>query len=207
MFGGVLRFIDLATDLWYVYTQDFQSPWMSYLSLAFVFSPSFVLFAAFFVLGLVDLCRGAPRLCLRKCGLGLLIAVADPLGLLLCGFGCALTRKRAKKQDFYVAETLTRTAGFVEGLLESLPQLVLQSYNNMETDNWDAFTISSVALSAGGFLYSYIKLLHALDKVRHTEDLQKQTTLFQAGSISQQHVHPVASSESEDCPIYEFHPE
>ena len=56
--GGLIRCVDLLTDIWYVYTQEFETDWLYYTSFALILSPSVILFLIFFFTGLPDLCRG-----------------------------------------------------------------------------------------------------------------------------------------------------
>ena len=47
-----------------------------------------------------------------------------------------------------------------------------------ENGNWNIFTIVSVGFSAGGFMYTCLKLLWAIDMIKHyeNEQIQKQRT-------------------------------
>ena len=181
--GGIIRFFDLVTDIWYVYTQNYSSDWLYYLSVGILLAPSAIFMLVFSYLSIADMCRGRMRLGCAKFFIGLVSTIAEPFGLVLCIFGCILTRKNSKKSDFFVVEALMRSAGFVEGIFESLPQLLIQSYNNIENDNWTAFTVASIAFSAGGFLYTCLKLLYALDKVRHYEGVHIQKQLTKLATI------------------------
>ena len=73
-------------------------------------------------------------------------------------------------------EALSRAAGLVEGLFESLPQSIIQGYNNHVSQNWTYFTVVSLAISFCSFLYTFIKLAYALDRMGYYEEktLQKQ---------------------------------
>ena len=167
--GGILRFIDFITDVWYVYTQTFKEDWIYYVSAASLISPSTILLLVFLFIFISNLCAGEGRQACISLAFGLVSALLTPFGLMMCGFGMYLLLLAEKKREFYIIEGLARTSGFIEGVFESLPQLIVQSYNNIETNNWDLFTITSICLSAGGFLYTYIKLVHALDKMRRYE--------------------------------------
>ena len=131
------------------------------------------------------------------------MAIIEPFGLILCIFGCIIAKDKSKKMDFYLIEAAARTAGFVEGVFESLPQLVLQSFNNAENQNWTIFTIASVCFSAVGFLYTCFKLLYAIDKVKYFEGRhQKQQVATESNSAKEEYNEngvEICQEEADEC--------
>lgn len=127
--GGAVRALDFGTDVYYWYSQEFSPEWLKTLCLVSLAFPSLILFMVALYLALQELCGNNKKKCAYSVIFGLLLAIFDPLGIILCFFGCMLFTIK-KKQDFYIVDGLMRATGFVEGIFESLPQMVLQSYNN-----------------------------------------------------------------------------
>lgn len=123
--GGCLHLFDILTDAYYVYSQDFQSDLLYYLSCAFLLSPSAIFLLAFGYMAVSDFAHCQCRNGCLKLLSGIIMAILEPFGMILCIFGCIITKKHSKKMDYYLIEAAARTAGFVEGVFESLPQLVV----------------------------------------------------------------------------------
>lgn len=167
MGGGILRLFDLVTDIWYIQTQVFATETLYYLSIVSVIAPSLVFMLLFTYMGLINLCKGNSRLFIIQLLIGLVTALLEPLGIVLCAFSCFLVKTDTKKYDFYIIEAITRSAGFVEGVFESLPSIVIQTYNNIQNNSWTYFTICSLGFSAFGVIYTCIKLMYAYDIVQN----------------------------------------
>lgn len=170
--AGIFRCFDFCTDIYYALSSEFQSEYLHYLAIVFICAPSVIFICLFVYLGLPDLFKCNCSHFSVKLGLGVMFAVLEPTGLLICIFGILLTTTSLKKVEFYVAEGITRSAGFVEGIFESLPQLVIQTYNNMLNDDWSLVNIVSMLLSGGGFLYTCVRLVYALDMIKSHEAIE-----------------------------------
>jgi hypothetical protein len=98
-----------------------------------------------------------------------MITLGGPIGLPLFVYAIVLGVNKSYSGDFYIVESLARSTTLVEALFESLPQLVLQVFNNHRNGHWNYYTWSSIIITSVGALYSFVKLCQALDKVQHFE--------------------------------------
>lgn len=62
-----------------------------------------------------------------------------------------------------------RSAALVNGLFQSMPQIVYQAYNNQIYNNWKIFPIFSIGISTISLFYTITKLVYAIDKVKQFE--------------------------------------
>jgi|Transcript_17092 hypothetical protein len=58
----------------------------------------------------------------------------------------------------------SKITGVVEGILESVPSIIIQTFNNIENDAWSLIAILSITASIAGVLYTILKLVFLCDK-------------------------------------------
>ena len=162
--SGLLRFADFVSDWTYLFTQDFESVSIQAACLVFLLLPTLI----FLGIGGFSLYRQSAEAYLSFCTrltLWCSLAVLEPLGAVLMLYGALLGWIREKGREAEV-EVFIRFSGLVEGLFESMPQLIIQTYNNWALNNWNVFTVASLVLSIVGFFFGLYKLVKAMDESR-----------------------------------------
>lgn len=167
--GGVLRIIGVGVNVWYFITQKFTSTLTMQLCGAFLVAPSAIFLLLTVTLSTLDLCKFRFKKVPFKLGLGLLITFGGPLGIPLFVYAGLLACSESNTGDFYIIEAISRGTSLIEALFESLPQVVIQFYNNTQLQTWKALQITSITISVLGITYTGYKLCNALDKMQHYE--------------------------------------
>lgn len=174
--GGILRIIGVGVNVWYFITQKFTSTLIMQLCGAFLIAPSAVFFVLTIALSLLDCCKRKFNKVLFKLGLGLMITFGGPFGIPLFVYAGLLACSESNTGDFYIIEAISRGTSLVEAVFESLPQIVIQFYNNTQLQTWKALQISSISISVLGIAYTGYKLCNALDKMQHYEQASAKIT-------------------------------
>ncbi|CAG9314700.1 unnamed protein product [Blepharisma stoltei] len=203
--SGILRISSFLFDAYYVYSQSFTSDIVKLFCLIFLFAPMALLLTIIlycFIKGLFS------KNWKHNCGqfsLGILICIGEPIGLSFFIFGITLLIVKATDRDFYMVDALSRVSNLNDAVLESFPQIILQSYNNGKLDNWSWFTIASVGISALSFTYTCLKLVHDLDKIKHFEAVSqfiRQSVVPSTAGQPQDNINKKSPKESMD--VYDF---
>ena len=165
--GSLFRCLDFTTDLLYITTQNFAEDIYFQLSLATIICPPFIIFALYIVSG-VCIIKNSEDKNLRQ-GLkfimaGFALSMLDPTGIPTMIFACIMIRTKAEASDRAYIELITKITGFVEGLLESAPQAIIQAFNNIANDSWDWIALVSIALSVLSLMYTVVKIAFLCDK-------------------------------------------
>lgn len=167
--AGFLRIASTATSIWYLLTQHFSPSYLYQLCKLFIVLPSLVFFILTTVLCLFNLCSKQYTRLKFNLSVGLLIALGGSLGIPLFVFAIILGVNKSYSGDFYIIESLARSTTLVQVLFDSLPQILIQIFNNQNNRGWNYYTWASIGITSVGALYSFIKLCHALDKIQHFE--------------------------------------
>lgn len=172
--GGFLRIAGTATSIWYFLTQSFNPYYLYHLCGLFIILPSIVFLTLTIFLSSIYLCKKDLAQMKFTLGVGIMITLGGPIGLPLFVYAIVLGVNRSYSGDFYIVESLARSTTLVEVLFESLPEIVLQIFNNHRNGKWNYYTWTSIIVTSVGALYSFIKLCQALDKVQHFEQASQQ---------------------------------
>lgn len=95
----------------------------------------FALFIITTISFLRSLCNPNANFLMGRLCLGFIICIGEPIALAIFIFGITLLRIKATDRDFYMVDALARASSMIDGILESFPQLIIQSYNNNQLDN------------------------------------------------------------------------
>lgn len=167
--GGLLRISSTATSIWYLLTQDFTPSYLYKLFGLFIILPTIVFLTLTIVLSLINCCYKQYARLRFNIAIGLLLAFGGPIGIPLFSYAIILGVNKSYSGDFYIIESLSRSTTLVEILFESLPQVLIQIFNNQNNKSWNYYTWASIGVSSLGALYSFFKLCHALDKIHQFE--------------------------------------
>lgn len=202
--GGIFRFFDLFTDIWYVLTQTFQVQWIFYLAVGSIFAPAGMFFLIFAYLGLLKQCQGHTREAILSFLLAFTAGPLESFGIVHCVFGCAIKTQKTKTIGYFAAEGLTRAAGFIVGLLNSLPQVVIQVYNNLENGNWELLNVVSLLLSSTGFFYTLVKCFWAVDNIQKLSADYYSKTIMISGNVCVENAVSASKRGEENEEVYNF---
>ena len=100
---------------------------------------------------------------------GFLFIIGDSVGVNYFVFAIILCSSKLLPGDFFIITALTKASSLVNTLLQSMPQIILQFYNNQFATQWSYFQIFSVGFSTLSLLYTCVKLTYAIDKIKQYE--------------------------------------
>lgn len=165
--GGMIRIIVMGSDIWYLISQSIGSKTLWYIGISSLVAPTVVMIVVYSVI----LCKE----CLQKqvsserLQIILLFVIGDSIGLNYFVFTFILCHSNILSGDFYIVDSMFRSAALVNCLFQSMPQLVYQAYNNQIYGKWEIFPIFSVGISTISLFYTITKLVYAIDKVKQFE--------------------------------------
>lgn len=170
--GGILRILGVGWNIWYYYHAEFSSKAIEYACGAFLIAPSVVFLLITFMVTISDCVKCTFARTHYKFGFGLLIAIGGPIGLPLFAYAWLLAyNKSTTTGDFHIIEAISKVTSLIESMFESLPQVGLQVYNNLETNAWDdPLNIIPIVVSLLCTAYTVYKICSSIDKIRQYEN-------------------------------------
>ena len=167
--GGILRLANIVSNIWYIFTQNFDSDLLYKLFIISLIAPSGV-FLLIYTFGLlVDICSQKP-LSSFKFFIFFLFFIGDSIGLNYFVFTFVLCGSNMIVGDFYVIDAMFRSSTLVNSLFQATPQIVIQVYNNQQIKNWNFLKIISIGVAGLSLIYTLTKLAYAIDKVKQYEN-------------------------------------
>lgn len=183
--GGFIRLIVFASDIYYLFSIPYQNTPALYVAFFSLFAPNAILLLICIYLLIIDIYKR--RFSISKLLIALLFIIGDSIGLNYFIFTIILCSSDMSNGDFYIIDALFRACSLIDSLFQSMPQIVVQIYNNQIMGNWAIFNIFSIGISVVSLIYTIIKITYAIDKVQQYEKA--------ASGISQ--VIPSATSSKE----------
>lgn len=172
IFGGILRLLGVGWNVWYYFNADFSEKAIEYACGAFLIAPSAVFLIITITSALSDCFRCKFSKTHYKIIFGLLLTVGGPIGAPLFVYaGILALSNSATTGDFHIIEAISKVTSLIESLFESLPQIALQVYNNMQTNSWqEPLKIIPIIVSLLGISYTIYKICNSVDKIRQYEN-------------------------------------
>lgn len=168
-FGGLIRLVVIIADIWYLLTIDYHSDLFYYFAVASLVAPSFIMMVIYISAMLCDCCSG--QFSSFKLYIALLFILGDTIGVNYFIFTVVLCTSKMRSGDFFIVEGIFRAGSMINSVFQSMPQLILQVYNNEKLQHWSLFSIFSVGISALSLVYNCTKLVHAIDKIGQFESI------------------------------------
>lgn len=170
--GGLLRILGVGWNIWYYYSAKFSSKEIEYACGAFLIAPSVVFLLITLMITVSDCVKCNFSRTHFKFGLGILIAIGGPIGLPLFAYAWLLASNQSTTTgDFHIIEGISKITSLIESMFESLPQVGLQVYNNLETNSWDdPLNIIPIVVSLLCTAYTIYKICSSVDKIRQYEN-------------------------------------
>ena len=172
--GGILRMFDIIADLLYLSTQQFNSIDIFYLSAAFLILPSIILIIIFSIsIGIQK--QSCSDISVRKEILRyVIILVSELAGLSWIFYG--IMKKVGEKDVNY--KFISKMVAIVFIFFDSMPELILQTYNAGETRIINGFFYASCIFSACYIIFSIFRIIKTLDnssKIQSTIEMISKT--------------------------------
>ncbi|OMJ87152.1 hypothetical protein SteCoe_11151 [Stentor coeruleus] len=165
--GGLIRIIVFAADIYYLIIISYKGTYTYYIAFTSLFAPSIVQFFVYIYLVISDLINH--RFSMLKLLVALLFVLGDSLGINYFVFSIILCSNTVTDGDFYIVEVLIKSSALINSLFQSMPQIIVQIYNNHIMRNWTIFNIFSVGATCSSMIYTIFKLSYAVDKVKQYE--------------------------------------
>lgn len=162
--GGLIRLLAIGSNIWYLITQHINSTELRYVAMISLIAPTAIMFV-FYSIVLVIECINK-ELTSERIWIILLFVIGDSIGLNYFVFTVILCYSNILSGDFYVIDSMFRSAALFNSLFQSMPQIVYQVYNNQLINSWGVFTIFSIGISSVSLLYTITKLVYSIDKVK-----------------------------------------
>ncbi|OMJ90810.1 hypothetical protein SteCoe_6792 [Stentor coeruleus] len=165
--GGCIRIIILGTDIYYLLFVSYKGTYTYYVAFCSLFAPSLILAFIYIFLAISDLTKH--HFSILKLLVALLFVIGDSFGVNYFVFTIILCTNTVTHGDFYIVDVLFKSSALVNSIFQSMPQIIVQIYNNQYMENWTIFTIFSVGATAFSMVYTIFKLGYAVDKVKQYE--------------------------------------
>lgn len=178
--GGLIRAIDIISDLYYVTTTEFENKNLYYACWATIFITPAILFCVAIYDTIKDLASGEGLKSLKTFGFGILFTVIDPVGITLLLAAIVVSCTKSNKEDRTYIEIISKLTGFLEAMTESVPQIIIQFSNNLRVGGkWNIIGIISISISVVSIIYSFLRLLYLCDQYKQLEDKKEIENLEQ----------------------------
>ena len=207
--GGIIRLLSMAFNVYYYFEQEFDSSLLKFLCALFLIAPSGVFLLITLIFTAIEFSKCNFSTGCFKMSLGLLITIGGPIGAPLFVYAGLLSCTNSKTGDFHIIEGIARGTSLIESLFESLPQIVIQIFNNLKTSSWsEPFKIIPICFSLLGLLYTIYKLCYSLDKMQHYESavsmkVRPEMTEMKASTARRLSNTKVHSSNNNNEEVYE----
>lgn len=162
--GGLIRLLAIASNIWYLISQNINSTELRYVAISSLVAPTAIMLVFYSIVLVVECAK--KELTSERIWIILLFVVGDSIGLNYFVFTFILCYSNILSGDFYVIDSMFRSAALFNSLFQSMPQIVYQVYNNQLINSWGVFTIFSVGISSVSLVYTITKLVYSIDKVR-----------------------------------------
>lgn len=169
--GGLLKLGDAVTDAIYISNEPFFSQEFYLLSLAFILLPSLLLiiiFSLFYYL----FKRRNPTMVKELPSFTLIIC--EQFGVASLYYGFYFLCKKEYSSQMGVVFFICKIAAFINTVTESMPEIVIQSYNSGKTARASGILISSCVFSGLSILFSCCRLFYVMDynsKIQSTVEM------------------------------------
>lgn len=160
--GAVLRLFDVVTDVIYVATQEFGNTSLFSACILFLIVSSVVL-SIIFAVSLAMQKKASSQIKIGKESLFyLFIIIGEATGLsLLFAIFFAVKKNPAKKSEFFF---IAKMASIVNTFFQSMPQIMLQTYNSGQLELYNGIFIASCTCSGIYILFSFLRLIKIYDR-------------------------------------------
>jgi hypothetical protein len=165
--GGMIRLIVISTDIWYLIKGPINSGIFWYIGIASLFAPTAIMLMIYSVV-LIKECKNH-QVTSERFQIIILFVIGDSIGLNYFVFTFILCRSDILSGDFYIIDSMFRSAALINSLFQTMPQIVYQALNNQIYNNWKIFPIFSIGISTISLFYTITKLVYAIDKVKQFE--------------------------------------
>lgn len=140
--GGLIRIIVFGADIYYLIIVSYKGTYTYYIAFSSLFAPSIVLSSVYVYLVISDLINH--HFSMLKLLVALLFVLGDSFGINYFVFSIILCANTVTDGDFYIVEALIKSSALVNSLFQSMPQIIVQIYNNHIMENWTIFNIFSI---------------------------------------------------------------
>jgi hypothetical protein len=174
--GGLIKLFDGGTDILYITTQDYLSNVFRWLSLGFIIAPTslmLIIFTISIILQSSNIQRSQLRLNMI---IAYSISIGEQFGLCSLMYGILFFYRPSGIEKELVLY-MCRLAAVFNTFFESMPQIVLQSYNSGHMMEFGWVGIVSCACSGASILFSFFRIFYAYDQ---SKILQNQVEMMSA---------------------------
>lgn len=160
--GGLLRLGDTATSIAYFLTEDFFSDLFYWLCLGFLLTGTLTTFL-FITLCNIFSKEMSSKLTFFSILLGIFMIIGEQFGLISILLSSFYMFKKIGAERDIVISTLRRTSA-VYAIFESIPQVIIQTYNSGLLYQTGILLICSCVLSGLCILFSACRVTYLLDE-------------------------------------------
>lgn len=163
--GGLFRLFDGVTDILYLSTQTFSMNFLFQMCLGFLFAPLTILAILFVVAICFQWQEAGNTLWKVNCIVAITILCGEQFGFASLVYGTVYSFKDPGREKDSVT-FMCKMSGLVYALFESIPELILQTYNSGVTGNTSGIFISSCICSGLNIIFSFLRMFYTHDQVQ-----------------------------------------
>ncbi|OMJ76761.1 hypothetical protein SteCoe_23773 [Stentor coeruleus] len=195
-FQGILRFFDIASDIFYLFSTEFFNIYLFWGMIGTMIAPSM---AIILILTLNAFNSKTKTDLLHNFFYYLFMLIAYPTGISAYFFGvyvCCCMKGKAQSPEneeiLYNIRYLDNNWKAVDLIFKCIPQIALQSCNNILSGKWALIAYVSILTSLLSSVYTLVSFCCLVDEERRKEDDKKIT------QIAAQEVQNISNNRSED---------
>lgn len=149
--ASLVRLFDIATKVWYLCTQEFESIELFIIFIVTLTVPFFVNLLVYFII------RHKHFLVLKKDAV--LFLISEAFGLNFAIFSILDVFFWKDRQKFKLFYDLHYIAPFITSALQSVPLIIIQVFNTEYLDDWNEMRIIAVSATVGSFVIPLSKVI------------------------------------------------
>ena len=147
----LIRIFDLASKIWYIFTQSFKNQVFYFIFIASLFAPTFTF--------LLFLLVNKHRYILKDSKISGFILIFESIFASLFIYPIFSLASKKISGNFQVFKQLLMLSGLFVNVFQTTPLLIIQVFNQKSSDKWDNICLISISATAGSFIVSGIVFL------------------------------------------------
>ena len=178
LIGGILQFCSFATDILYISMEEFCTTLTFIMCLVFLIIPTAILIIIFGISLLIQRSSIPKEEYLKNLKFMTSIMLGDQSGICSIVYSIIYLKEKVEKErptEYFIC----KLASILIAFFESVPQLIIQTYNSGELKSSSTILIVSCIFSGIQIIFSVCRLVKTYDKhlkVQSTVEMIKKTT-------------------------------
>ena len=160
---GVIKLFDGVTDVLYLATEMLYFPALFWILLSFILAPIFIVSILFTISILVQVCETGNKLWKATLIVASTILIGESFGIASIVYGLAYSCKNPGIEKGSVM-LMCKIAAVIFALFESIPEIIIQTYNSGMMKSSSPIFIVSCLCSGLNIISSFLRSFYSYDQ-------------------------------------------